>query len=46
MTLEELARRIDDAVNALERIADVLEDVTDNGRLNVGGRLVTVEDRP
>ena len=31
---------------ALERIAAVLEDVTDAGRLNVGGKLVTVEDRP
>jgi hypothetical protein len=31
---------------ALERIADALDDVTDNGRLNISGKLVTVEDRP
>ena len=31
---------------ALERIADVLEDVTDRGRVHVDGLVITREDRP
>lgn len=32
--------------DALERIADCLDDVTDRGKLHVDGVIVTREDRP
>ena len=41
MTLEELGERFDDLVNALERIAAVLEDASDRdkgGELRIGAR--------
>jgi hypothetical protein len=40
MTLEELAQRLDDLVAAVERIADVLEDVNnrEKGELRIGTR--------
>lgn len=34
MTLEELGKRLDDLVAAIERIADVLDDVTSDGRVH------------
>jgi hypothetical protein len=37
MTIEELIQRIDDLVAAVQRIADILDDVTADGRLHISG---------
>jgi hypothetical protein len=47
MTVAELVERFDDLVAAVQRIADVLEQVTGDGKLVVKlGKVVVTQDRP
>jgi hypothetical protein len=44
--LEDFVNDVARIAAALERIADVLDDVSGDGRLFVAGKIVAVEDRP